>query len=420
MVYVVVILVLALAVFAVLRRRRRVVPPPPSTVEDEPPFRIVTLGTRGAGKTLFLASMFHELKTPGDRAWWLRAPADQSRTLNRWFAQVEDTTVDWPRGTTIGETRTFTFEVLTRTPSNKTRTVLRFEYLEYAGGLLTDEQDAGSTAQDELIARIHQADALICLVDGFRLRQLLDGQSEGGRRLGHSIDSMVDYVMEATCPVTFAVTKWDLFADLELDDDARLSLVAKRLRYLRAFDDLVKQHAQQRIVRLVPVSAVGNDFAEITDGMVAKRSDGDLVPTNVDVPLAAVVPDVFEQLEQEIENRQLQDEFERLRTMTRLGPGAAAAELGTFVTGLASSIWLGVGNRASAFLGDAALELFGRHGASTQKDDQGRIDGYVDTAQQELQEFRVARRRVLREWRHRVDVLEGRLPSSRLRAGDRP
>jgi hypothetical protein len=409
---------LLIAVLLRLRSRRTVRQPGPSQLEEDPPFRIVTLGTRGAGKTLFLASMFHELQVSHGRSYWLTASPSETIALNGWYAQVEDTTRDWPRGTTPGQTRAFTFGVMTRTASNRARQVLRFEYLEYAGGLLTDEQESEAPVQAEVIARIATAQALVCLLDGAQIRLMLDGERSGARAISRGLRATAKYLLEADCPVTFVVTKWDLLRGIDLDDDQRLSLIAKRLRYEPAFDELVRQHTAGRIVRLVPVSAVGDDFVDYVEGAVTKRQDGELTPSNVDVPLAAVVPDIFEQLEQQLESRQLRGEFERLRAMTRLGPAAAAAELAGFVGKLAGGALSGLGQRAPSFLTDAVSELITGQGERSRERDQKLIDDAVDDSERDLQEFRIARRHVLRELRHRVDVLEGRLPSSRLRADD--
>jgi hypothetical protein len=61
---------------------------------------------------------------------------------------------------------------------------------------------------------------------------------------------------------------------------------------------LVDAHSYgTRVVRLIPVSAVGPDFAAMDDtGHVVKRRDGQVRPTNVEVPFAAVLPDLFDQV----------------------------------------------------------------------------------------------------------------------------
>ena len=75
---------------------------------------------------------------------------------------------------------------------------------------------------------------------------------------------------------------------------------------------------------------------------------------------------------------------------------------------------ISLGPGVSGFLGDAALDMFGIGGSAEREGRQGQINQQLTDAQRELEDFRTARRRVLREFQRRVDVLEGRLPSSRL------
>ena len=184
---------------------------------------------------------------------------------------------------------------------------MRLGYLEYAGGLLTDAQAPGATGQTELLGRIESAHALIGIIDGYRIRQCLDGHSEGLMRLQQSLTAMIGLMMLAPSPITFIITKWDLLHDLDVDEDARLRRVRKFLMSNPGFHDLVQTHSAHRVVRLIPVSAVGPDFAELDpDGMVAKLPNGQMRPKNVDVPLSAVVPDVFEQVERSMDRAKLQ------------------------------------------------------------------------------------------------------------------
>ena len=79
-----------------------------------------------------------------------------------------------------------------------------------------------------------------------------------------------------------------------------------------------------RLVRIIPVSAVGPVFARIEDsvGTVVKRRDGQVHPRNVEVPLCAVVPDVFRQVK-----RQLDDQRRRAIDALRKGSGFRATEV---------------------------------------------------------------------------------------------
>jgi hypothetical protein len=420
------LLALALVGIIVRRRRRRAARPAAATgaagaagaaEEGVPTFRVVALGSRGSGKTLLLASMYHQLQTMSGRGYFLSAPYEQVVLLNQWFTDVADTGRDWPSGTAVGETRDFMFTLRTRGASGALHPVLRLGYLEYAGGLLTDAQAPGSTGQAELLARIEAAHALVGIIDGYRVRQAIDGHAEGLMRLQQSLTAMIGLMMLVPCPVTFVITKWDLLHDLDVDEDARLRRVRKFLMSNQGFHDLVEAHSAQRVVRLIPVSAVGPDFATIDErGRVAKLPDGQLRPSNVDTPLSAVVPDVFEQIERALDRAALSAALERVSRRYRPGPAGAVAELGLFVARTAGKA-LGPFAPHAAFLGDAALEFFG--GGDDPVNERGaRMRRELTEAERTFEEFQLARRRVLRELRSRVDVLEGRLPSSRLSGED--
>ena len=382
-----------------------------------PMFRVVALGPRGSGKTLLLSSMYHEMRLPGPRSYYLAAPHHEMVQLSGWFNQVADFDQDWPQGTVAGDTREFTFEVRTRSASGAVHTVLSLGYLEYAGGVLTEPRPPGEGFQEELLERISSADALFGIIDGFHLRQWMDGLPQGRNRLQHSLTTMVTLMLSQPRPITFVITKWDLLRDIDADEDGRLRMVRKRLMTNPDFRELVKVHSAHRVVRLIPVSAVGPDFAGLnSDGYVEKLPDGEMRPTNVDAPLSAVVPDIFEQVERQVDQARLNTLIEGVRRQTAGGPAAALAELGSYVARAAGLASLAVGTLNplySAFIGEAVMEL----NKSQDRDRlsrQNRAERLLSEAEREMEEFRAARRRVMRELRSRVDVLEGRLPSSRL------
>ncbi|MGH3735816.1 MAG: hypothetical protein ACRDT6_09380 [Micromonosporaceae bacterium] len=415
----VVLVASVLVVIGVVLLNRRQQPAAVVSPEDAgvPTFRVVALGPRGAGKTLLLASMYNQMQTPSGRSYFLTAPYDQVVRLNQVFTEVADPSLDWPSGTTIAETRDFTFTVRTRGASGNVHTVMGIDYLEYAGGLLTDVPAPGSTAQAQLLQRIDSAHGLIGIIDGYRVRQCLDGHQEGQLRLQQSLTAMISLMMLASAPVTFVITKWDLLREIEVDEDSRLRLVRKYLMTNSGFRDLVEAHSASRVVRLIPVSAVGPDFAELDpDGRITKLPYGQMHPTNVDMPLSAVVPDVFEQIERSLDRAQLQSALQQIRRQTRVGPAAAVSELGGYVAHSAAVLLTAFAPYVG-FLGDAAVELF-RSESRTSGDRQARLDQQLGEVDERMEELRTARRRVLRELQSRVDVLEGRLPSSRLTGED--
>jgi hypothetical protein len=408
------------AVAHAVRRRRRVTAGTAALDQDRaqeaaiPAFRVVALGPRGSGKTLLLSSMYHEMRLPGARGYFLAAPHHEMLQLSGWFNQVADFDQDWPQGTLAGDTREFTFEVRTRAASGAVHTVLKLGYLEYAGGVLTEPRPPGEGFQEELLDRIRSADALFGIIDGFHLRQWIDGLPQGRNRLQHSLTTMVTLMLSEPRPITFVITKWDLLRDIDADEDGRLRMVRKLLMTNPDFRELVKVHSAHRVVRLIPVSAVGPAFAGLnSDGYVEKLPDGEMRPTNVDAPLSAVVPDIFEQVERRVDQDRLNRLIDDVRRQAAGGPGVALAELGSYVARAAGLAAGALSPLYSVFVGEAVMELNKSHDRR-QAARQNLTERLLSEAEQELEEFRTARRRVMRELRSRVDVLEGRLPSSRL------
>jgi hypothetical protein len=407
----VVSVVLAAVVARLVKSWRRRATRPVAGDTGAPTFEVVALGTRGSGKTLLLASMYHEMQVPAGRGYFLTAPFEQVVLLNQWFTEVADPSLDWPSGTTLADTRQFTFAVRARSASGTPHTIMNLGYLEYAGGLLTDAQAPGSTVQTELLRRIGSAHALLGIIDGYRIRQCLDGNREGMGRLQQSLTAMVRLMMEAPCPITFVVTKWDLLYDIDADEDSRLQIVRKLLMGNPGFRELVRVHGGHRALRLVPVSALGPEFARLDDrGLVEKRPDGELHPTNVDVPLSAVVPDLFDQMVRQLDRARLRATMDDLRRRAGLGPAAALTDLGWYALRVAGQ---GLAALGPAFIGAGMLELFGPP-ASTGAQRQELLERQVSAAERELEEFQLAQRAVIRGMQRKVDVLEGRLPSSRL------
>lgn len=423
LIFFVVCLVLAIAGRILSRwrsKRRRQGPPLERNALQQgvPTFRVVSLGLQGSGKTLLLASMYQRLQAPAGQSYFLTAPYDQVIQLNQWFSQVADTSRDWPSGTTVGEMREFTFDVRTRSVG-ELHTILRLSYVEYAGELLTERQTANLAIQEDLIKRVHTADALVGIIDGHRIRQHLDGRAEGHMHVQQTLTAMISPMIQASCPITFVITKWDLLADLHADENTRLHIVRNLLMNNPGFRELVTFHSAQRVVRLIPVSAVGPEFATIdADGMIVKRPQGHIEPTYVDVPLSAVVPDIFEQIEYSLDSRMRQAVAEEARRQARLSPAKALANLGAFMSQAAGKVVLGaLSSHGAALMGQAAFGMFLDSRTEATVEQHTQFDRRLSEAEQKLHQFRLARRKVLREFQSKVDVLEGRLPSSRLSNG---
>ncbi|MET9957512.1 hypothetical protein ABZ128_00185 [Streptomyces sp. NPDC006326] len=417
----VVILVVVIALVWIIwlwwASRRHTSESSPLVVEENiPAFQVVALGLQGSGKTLLLASMYHRLQTPAGQSYFLTASHEDVLQLNQWFSQMADTESanSWPPGTTKGESRHFSFTAKTRTAEGF-RPILELKYLEYAGELLTEPQAPGSTVQEDLFAHIRQADALLGIIDGNHIRQHLDGVPTGLMRLEQTLDALVPAMIEATCPVSFVITKWDLLTGLHPDESTRLELVHDLLTSNDHFRSLVKIHGSGRVVRLIPVSAVGSGFARVdSTGRIVKVPHGTLHPSRVDVPLSAVVPDLFDQVEARLDKEARSAFYEEVRQRSRMTPMETITSMGTFVGKAAGQAVFAAFGTSVTLTGNALVGLFLDSHRRARQQSQDRLDRELTEAEQRIEDLREARRRVIEDMRRKVAVLEDQLPHSRL------
>jgi uncharacterized caspase-like protein len=303
-----------------------------------PTLRLVVLGVAGSGKTVFLSSMFHTLHVPmPEHAYFLETSAAHRVYLSRVFDEVSDTREPWPRGTRTGESRELVFDCVAFRGGVKHR-MFRISYLDYAGEILEAEPEAGETALRTLEEHIASAHGLLGMLDGFRVLQYLRNEPEGRRYFRSSLQPLIGMMAGATCPIHFALTKWDLLRGfgepLDADDATRLALVSAALMNSDQMRALVDAHSfGNRVVRLIPVSAVGPDFATIDDsGHVVKRRDGRLRPTNVEIPFAAVLPDLFDHVRSLLDPRLEGAVTKAARNRAGLAPNDADRALAAFRT----------------------------------------------------------------------------------------
>ncbi|MEY2441520.1 MAG: hypothetical protein QOJ46_946 [bacterium] len=282
-------------------------PPPPKRPPEPadsglPTFRVVALGLEGAGKTVLLASQFHTLSgLDRNRRYFLDSDLPQEQFLEWIFGRVSDTSESWPPGSHIGGTREFLFDCKARDSRREVRNLFRLSYLDYAGELL-EPSPGQPEALQEVADRVQGAHALLVLVDGRRALQLLRGDAAGGDYFDRRMRPLLRLAGRSSCPVQLIITKWDVLRagrPEARDDEERLQEVRDRLEQCAGIEHLL--HATgtaQRKVRLIPVSAVGESFAELLpDGTTAKRSGAIVNPINVEVPLCAVLPDLLTHLE---------------------------------------------------------------------------------------------------------------------------
>jgi double-GTPase-like protein len=389
-----------------------------------PTFKVVALGLPGSGKTVLLASMFHELDhiAPG-RSFYLDTTPEQRVALNGVYRTVSDPRRDWPRATRLAELTAYAFNCVALDEDGGRHHLLDVVYIDYAGELLEHTPEAGRSSFQELQSHIRSAQALLGLLDGQRILQLLRGERAGHDYLQFEVRSQLGLMQSAQAPVQLVITKWDLVRGFgeppDADDRLRLDCVISALMAYDHVRGLVYSSPNQ-LVRLIPVSAVGRGFAELAeDGSVVKRSGGTVRPMNVDVPLCAVVPDLFRQVERSIDDdarRKLEESLRRSlkgRSM-RVRAVDVLSGLGTFLNGSAGralgAVFAGV---MPGVVGVAATEvtrMFAEWAAAPYE----RVADARELHEAEFGRYRAVRERVLVQFETAVRRLEAVMPNSEL------
>jgi hypothetical protein len=397
-----------------------------------PTFNLIALGGQETGKTVLLASMFHRLTTEmSDGGFRLQTSLDQSVHLTNLYATLRDSDAAWPPGTSVGDTRSFTFECVGSAGGDELP-ILNFNYLDYAGELVGGGQAAQAvleqreSRQRDLEQRIETAHALFGIIDGQRILGCLRGDPESRLYIETSIIPMIGVMRKAKCPVHFILTKWDLFDGTEasndpMDENDRLTLVRNELMSQAPIRNLVEQRRREkRVVRLVPVSAIGRQFATMdAEGHMVKRKNGRLRPLNVEIPLCAVLPDLFAQIEENLDQVNEDNIMTERRARAHLTTKESLAAVGKFLAlpaGVALRVAadLAIGRNAfSDRIADMFIDWVGR----PFDDKVARVSAVVDDARLQLNELRLARNAVLREFSERMIVLKRQLPASDLTDG---
>ncbi|MDJ0619724.1 MAG: hypothetical protein QNJ63_23785 [Calothrix sp. MO_192.B10] len=268
-------------------------------------YKILTLGASGAGKTMFLASMFKALSTQKNSNFKLNVEDPQKRKLlNSIYTQIV-TGDTWPAGTKSISEWTFTCQVQTKNSDNYN--ACQFTYFDYAGGRLTDIEQ-----ESEFEEVVQQADVVLGLLDGQKIYAWLNGNDKQRADVFLSTDlpSILKRMQNLKVPVHFVISKWDL-----LDQKFTLSQIREKLLTIPAFAQLIKNRGEAgSIVRIIPVSAIGLEFATLQANGNMKKNPGKIpFPFLVEVPISCVLPDRLQQIasERQAQEKKLEQQIQK-------------------------------------------------------------------------------------------------------------
>jgi hypothetical protein len=276
-----------------------------------PSFNIVMLGSSGAGKTLYLASLHHALSLLNpDLGFYIETDSQKTLILNRYAAMLANPNVEWPAGTRSLQQWEFTCYVNNLTDRVK---AFDFKYIDYAGGTLIDilENDTHSAQQQELFQSIENANVLLGLLDGEKIIDFMEDNNSEKLHHFKSIDlpNMILQIKRCkpTIPVHFVISKWDMVTSL---GGYRVAEIRDKLMTNAVFRNFLnnREHINRSIVRLIPVSSIGLNKAsykrDIEAGQISTiRESHEIDPYNVTVPLSYVLGDSIRSSIQVLEAR---------------------------------------------------------------------------------------------------------------------
>lgn len=165
---------------------------------------IMMVGHRGAGKTAFMAGLYHNR---GDKksGYGVTGTYSSDTTILRQLASNLSKGY-YPEAT---DTAWETFDLTLTHNGNE---IIDFKWTDHRGGILTDYRgDIGT--QDQFLGAVGNSDALIVFLDGMKM---LEYNDIGHLHLMTCIDKALNVSHSNTFPICFVLTKWDMVKDRPL------------------------------------------------------------------------------------------------------------------------------------------------------------------------------------------------------------
>ena len=283
-----------------------------------PNVSVVMLGASGAGKTVYLASLYSRLSVAGSSdkdCFYIESMSGDNNTLTALNARlVTPNLEEWPQGTRA--MKKWKFRCYVERHHSK-HAACDFTYVDYAGGTFADIlAKSDSNEQEELDKLINEADVLFGLIDGEKLLKFMEEDSTQEARNDRDVAEFLNLDLprilgemqqcKPSAPIHFVISKWDCIQGL-----TKFSLKeirSKMINDIPEFRSLIKNRGSKGTIRLIPVSAVGEGFVRferLSNGKVRMLKTGKkrLAPFQVEVPLAYVLKDVFESAVKELDGQ---------------------------------------------------------------------------------------------------------------------
>ena len=169
---------------------------------------IQMLGPSGAGKTVFMSSLYSRLRLRRpENTFYLRTDIETSLGLNAIYNKVVVPTGAWPVGTQVSRNWDFGVAVPTATDDLEP---LRVRYTDYAGGILTESVMAAKVENGQVLQKLPERARPPGAARRHRRGEAGRGEAAGFAYFARDLATSFEIAQQSNCPVHFVVTKWDL------------------------------------------------------------------------------------------------------------------------------------------------------------------------------------------------------------------
>jgi hypothetical protein len=263
----------------------------PEKIGGEPLFQVFVLGAKGAGKTVFLSSLYKQLSVQNDSRnnYYLETVSqDQATFLLRLYDRIINPGRDWPPGSFAQTEIQFRCFHSPRKLDIPAFPLFRFVYHDYPGGFVSEGLDQGGFVRE----KTREAQSILALIDGEKILEQLEDFPPRDISLDAELTILVSTLQHAVKrPIQFIITKSDLFSDISFGQ------IKKEIYKTQSFQNFVTQRHEFGLpTYLIPVSAVGNGFAYFDRSTMSmkKNQDAHISPYNLDLTIGLTIMDQLE------------------------------------------------------------------------------------------------------------------------------
>jgi type II secretory pathway pseudopilin PulG len=276
MVAVVIIAIVAVIAIWLVRRRRR-------AGKRALELQVAVIGFEASGKTVYISSMFNELRVPDASGVFLDTSPENAGKLLALYNTTADPDKKFPDSTNKGEVIEWPFTVKAKSPGAVVE-VGKFSYLDFAGESLRDLYTNQINPETQrLYDRFRNADVLMATLDGQQVKRYMENRPWPGFQ--DDLGTLLALLSNHEKAVNLILTKWDI-----LEDHYTFRQVVTRLFQISQFANFVRAQQLVGVCRLIPVSSVGPGFAQEVGESMRKVPGKVINPERVDLPIACSLP----------------------------------------------------------------------------------------------------------------------------------